>query len=233
MTMAYPPPYCPADRVSGLRLAALPNAVSCARRHTRHLLREWQLAGFADDVELAVSEIITNSIKAVGGLTVPASYTAMYDHPPATVLLRLRLTTSGLYAEVWDPSEALPALSEAAAFDEGGRGLGLVAAVSDDWGFYPSQIGGKVTWCGVKVQAQTPAERATPGHDPDPPARTQWPMPDAARVRQVLDEPTQIDGLPGRVSTPDPYQPRFSTPISSTNHTHPTIPTERPCINSS
>lgn len=202
--MAFPPQYGPADRVSGLRLAALPNAVSCARRHTRHQLREWHLAEFADDFELAVSEIITNSVKAVGTLTVPASYTAMYDQPPATVLLRLRLTDSCVYAEVWDSSEGLPAIAEAAALDEGGRGLGLVAAVTDDWGFYPSQAGGKVTWCGAKVQSQLSTLRPTSEHDRDPTARINWPM--------------QIDDVPGQAGTPDPYTPSYRRAAHRSSH---------------
>ena len=39
-----------------LELAALPSAVSCARLHARHLLREWGLDGLAETTELLTSE---------------------------------------------------------------------------------------------------------------------------------------------------------------------------------
>jgi hypothetical protein len=48
---------------SFLDLGVLPTAVPCARLHTRQLLWEWQLTALGDDVELLVSELVTNAIQ--------------------------------------------------------------------------------------------------------------------------------------------------------------------------
>jgi len=47
-----------------LELGALPGAVSCARLHTRLVLREWGLAALSDSTELLLSELVTNAVRA-------------------------------------------------------------------------------------------------------------------------------------------------------------------------
>jgi hypothetical protein len=49
---------------SSLELAALPTAVPNARLHARSILHEWRLEALADTVELLVSEIVTNAVRA-------------------------------------------------------------------------------------------------------------------------------------------------------------------------
>ncbi|SRR6266498_5083802 len=49
---------------SYLELGALPTAPGCARSHARLLIAEWGLAGLADTVELVVSELVTNGVRA-------------------------------------------------------------------------------------------------------------------------------------------------------------------------
>lgn len=207
MTMFFPPPYDPADQVAELRLAAMPTAVPWARRHTRQQLRKWHLEEFADDLLLAVSEIVTNSVKATGTLEAPTSYTELYDQHLATVLLRLRLTASGLYAEVWDRADESPMPQQASVLDEGGRGLALVAALCDDWGFYSSRHGGKVTWCAIKVPSPPPDVVAPLGHEPDPFPSDHRPPTDAETVRRVLDGLSEIRNVLYQTGTPDPYEP--------------------------
>jgi hypothetical protein len=49
---------------SVLVIAALPSATPRARLHARTIAREWGLGELADTIELVVSELVTNSIKA-------------------------------------------------------------------------------------------------------------------------------------------------------------------------
>ena len=48
-----------------LELAALPTAVPCARMHAKAVALEWGLPALAEKVELIVSELVTNSVRAV------------------------------------------------------------------------------------------------------------------------------------------------------------------------
>src|ERR1700730_8883242 len=49
---------------SFLELGALPGAVPCARLHARELMWEWGLKGLCDDVQILVSELVTNAVAA-------------------------------------------------------------------------------------------------------------------------------------------------------------------------
>lgn len=62
------------------------------------------------------------------------------------------LTASRLRVWVTDANDTLPAPREAMPEDESGRGLGLVAALADDWGA-ESRVGGvgKTVWFELRV----------------------------------------------------------------------------------
>ena len=49
---------------SFLPLGALPGAVPCARLHTTAVLWEWDMEELAHPAELAVSELVTNAVRA-------------------------------------------------------------------------------------------------------------------------------------------------------------------------
>src|SRR5580704_9714485 len=51
-------------RRSYLELGALPTAVPCARGHARLVVGEWGLAAMAETIELLVSELVTNGLRA-------------------------------------------------------------------------------------------------------------------------------------------------------------------------
>ena len=53
---------------SYLELAAMPTAVPCARLHAKNILCEWGMPAFAGTVELLVSEITTNAVRASASL---------------------------------------------------------------------------------------------------------------------------------------------------------------------
>jgi anti-sigma regulatory factor (Ser/Thr protein kinase) len=120
---------------SALEFAPLPTAVPCARLHAVHVLHEWGLRNLAGDAEMVLSEMITNAIDAS---------TLLPERPP--VSLRLLLTGKSLVIEVWDHSPLDLEPREADADDERGRGLTVVAALSDRWGWERTGHNRKVVW---------------------------------------------------------------------------------------
>jgi anti-sigma regulatory factor (Ser/Thr protein kinase) len=124
-----------AHRTSGLELAPLPTAIPCARLHAVHVLHEWGLRHVADDVALVVSELMTNAADA--SIVLP-------ERPPVT--LRLLATGRTLIIEVWDHSPLDLEPREADPGDECGRGLTVVAALSERWGWERTSNQRKVVW---------------------------------------------------------------------------------------
>ena len=108
-------------------------SVPAARQLTAWALPFWGLADWprADDVSLCVSELATNAL--------------LHGVPPGRgFLLRVRRDGDVLRVEVHDSGSGTPRVAEGA--DEGGRGLLLVAALSDKWGV-EERDPGKVVWC--------------------------------------------------------------------------------------
>src|SRR6266566_6817722 len=128
---------------SNLALGALPSAVPCARLHTKHVLREWGLKALGETVELIVSELITNGLKATEALDRPV---------PPPIRLRLSSDRSRVLVEVWDGSIQPPVLVPANDAADGGRGLLLVDTLSTRWNWYfPRGVGAR--WCGRRWRA--------------------------------------------------------------------------------
>ncbi|MFE1443955.1 SpoIIE family protein phosphatase [Streptomyces sp. NPDC058739] len=109
-------------------LEAAPEAVSRVRADVSRQLRTWGLEELDFTAELVVSELVTNAIR--------------YGRPP----IRLRLIHDRtLLCEVSDDSNTTPHLRRARVFDEGGRGLLLVAQLADHWGTRHARHG-KTVW---------------------------------------------------------------------------------------
>jgi anti-sigma regulatory factor (Ser/Thr protein kinase) len=133
---------------SYLEAGAHPGAVPYIRRHTRQILAAWRLGHVADDIELVVSELVTNAVTATLGMQAAAS-----------VALYLALERGRLFVLVWDCCPDLPTRRDHASDAEpghglelSGRGLHLVQALSADWGA-SAQPGGKVTWARFDLEA--------------------------------------------------------------------------------
>ncbi|HEV2374112.1 MAG TPA: ATP-binding protein [Streptosporangiaceae bacterium] len=125
-----------------LELGALPGAVPSARLHTCQLVWEWGLTPLSADAEQVVSELTANAVAAA-------------QATPGTDPVRLWLLTDNqrLLVLVWDADPQPPALVQADEYAESGRGLLLVATLSDEWGSYPTpQQGGKVVWALIGAQ---------------------------------------------------------------------------------
>jgi anti-sigma regulatory factor (Ser/Thr protein kinase) len=124
-----------------LELGAVPAAPGCARAWTRQVLREWRLTVLADDAELVVSELTTNSVVASRWRVL------------AGIRLTLICDRQQLVVLVADSDPGTPARRHAGADDESGRGLLLVESLSDRFGWYLAADGtpGKVVWAVLSV----------------------------------------------------------------------------------
>ncbi|EKX62053.1 SpoIIE family protein phosphatase [Streptomyces ipomoeae] len=127
-----------ADRVATWDVPADPTFVALARKLTCDRLAAWGLEDVSFVTELIVSELVTNAIR--------------YGEPP--IQLRLIRDTT-LICEVSDASSTAPHMRRARAFDEGGRGLLLVAQLTQRWGSRHTRTG-KTIW----------AEQTLPEDDP-------------------------------------------------------------------
>ncbi|WP_189875403.1 SpoIIE family protein phosphatase [Streptomyces viridiviolaceus] len=114
--------------VSTLELPSDPSVVARARTHATDQLAAWNLDDLAFSTELMVSELVTNAIR--------------YGRPPISLRLILQST---LTCEVTDTATTSPRLRRARTFDEGGRGLFLVAQLAAKWGTRYTRDG-KVIW---------------------------------------------------------------------------------------
>ncbi|MFE7233069.1 SpoIIE family protein phosphatase [Streptomyces sp. NPDC057596] len=117
-----------AEQVAQWDLPSDPTVVSRSRAAVTAQLAEWELDDLAFTTELVASELVTNAIRYATG----------------PVRLRL-LRDRALVCEVSDGSSTSPRLRRARSVDEGGRGLFLVAQLTERWGTrYTTD--GKVIW---------------------------------------------------------------------------------------
>ncbi len=116
------------DRVAEWQVPSDPASVGEVRALVTRQLTRWDLDELAFTTELILSELVTNAIR--------------YGQGPVKVRM---LLDRALVCEVFDGSSTSPHLRYAATTDEGGRGLFLVAQLTERWGtrYTPA---GKVIW---------------------------------------------------------------------------------------
>ncbi|UXY31993.1 SpoIIE family protein phosphatase [Streptomyces sp. HUAS TT20] len=117
-----------ADHVADLELPPDPAMVAHARALTERQLETWGLSDLSFNAELVVSELVTNGMRYATG----------------PVMLRL-IKDRCLLCEVSDNAHTAPHLRRARRDDEGGRGLFLVAQLSQRWGTRYT-ASGKTIW---------------------------------------------------------------------------------------
>ncbi|MDX3226736.1 SpoIIE family protein phosphatase [Streptomyces sp. ME19-01-6] len=117
-----------AGEVRTWQLPQDPAAVARARKVAGEQVAAWGLGATAFATELIVSELVTNAIR----------------YGDAPIQLRL-IRDTALICEVSDGSATAPHMRRARVFDEGGRGLLLVAQVSERWGSRQTPTG-KTIW---------------------------------------------------------------------------------------
>jgi anti-sigma regulatory factor (Ser/Thr protein kinase) len=110
-----------AAEVVRVDLTSGPHAPADARRATREVLGRWELPSLVDRVVLAVSELVTNSVR--------------YGRPP--LRLDLRRLRGCVRVAVHDTVPHQPSMHDRPPVDddrESGRGLLIVSAVADEVG---------------------------------------------------------------------------------------------------
>ncbi|MFF4436903.1 ATP-binding protein [Streptomyces sp. NPDC001621] len=113
-------------------------AVTVCRRTLRLILTLHGLIGLVDTAELLATELVSNAVR----------------HTKGPAALRVRRTAQGVvWIGAWDtdpgPPPAPRPLGQIVEREDG-RGLGLVRACADYWGWQPSaRFGdrGKYVWC--------------------------------------------------------------------------------------
>ncbi|MGW2227266.1 ATP-binding protein [Streptomyces formicae] len=128
-------PPTPSTSSSQRFFEARPNSVRQAREFVTETLNRWSLRARTEDIRLCVSELATNAV--IHG-TVPGR----------GFIVRLVLSENDdlVRLEVHDSRRRQPFLHEPAATDLSGRGLILVAALSDGWGVEERATIGKIVW---------------------------------------------------------------------------------------
>jgi anti-sigma regulatory factor (Ser/Thr protein kinase) len=127
-----------------LELSAVSTAAGRARATVRAALAEWDLAALTDDAEAITSELVANAITA-------SEQAAPVGTMPAPVWLTITVTTE-LFIDVWDPCpDPPPADYVPGTWDEYGRGLLIVNALSHRWGWCHPNGHGKVVWAALST----------------------------------------------------------------------------------
>ena len=115
-----------------LTFSAEPAEVLALRRLLRTHLGLWGLAELTESAQLCMSELVSNVITHVG--------------PGTPTTLAVSISGTFLRIEVHDPdTRALPRLIESTGDAEAGRGMALVAAMSERWGVQLLRDR-KITW---------------------------------------------------------------------------------------
>ena len=117
-----------------------PQSARTARRLTRNTLRDWGLSSLAEDAETIVGELVANAVTHAAA--------ADLDRKPTAENLGLRVLrrTGEVICAVLDPSDVAPVLKAPDGVEEAGRGLQMVDALSDVWGWSPVAGRGKAVW---------------------------------------------------------------------------------------
>jgi anti-sigma regulatory factor (Ser/Thr protein kinase) len=108
----------------------LPVAVAAVRRLVTSALGTWGLGAVVPDATSAVSEMATNAIR----------------HASSAFRVTIRRSDGVVRISVEDVGPARPKLVRAGPEQTGGRGVALVAELSQRWGFDPVPAG-KIVWC--------------------------------------------------------------------------------------
>lgn len=139
-------------RVATRTPAPTTRSIGTARAFTLRTMNKWGVVARGADVAAVVTELMTNALRhALRPL--PDDST-----PPSGWPIRLGLVDPGPYVicAVADPSATVPVRRHADWHDEAGRGLLVVAALSDQWGYCtaPSDQG-KVVWAAFAATSRS------------------------------------------------------------------------------
>ncbi|MFJ6698984.1 ATP-binding protein [Streptomyces sp. NPDC091272] len=120
------------SRYCTVELQALPSRIGQVRRIVSAQLRYWHQDPLIDQAALGVTELLTNVHR--------------HAEPDKVCTVEIELLLDRLTVSVQDHDPTLPRVCDAGLLDTGGRGLALIAAVSEAWGVHPHGDAGKTVW---------------------------------------------------------------------------------------
>ncbi len=119
-----------------------PRAVGIGRRALRDILMTHDLPALIDPAELLASELLSNAVR----------------HTKGPAALKLRRSGPSFRLGAWDTDPTPPATATTPTHDESGRGLHLIDACSDDWGWFQvdrNGTRGKYVWCELDTDTRS------------------------------------------------------------------------------
>ncbi|MGW1980296.1 ATP-binding protein [Streptomyces sp. NPDC001889] len=127
---------------AGRQFPRTPRSAPRARAFLRERLTAWGITGEAVcTAELLLSELVSNAVRHA---PVP---------PGREIGVRLALDDGILRLEVADTDDRRPEPRPAEAHAEDGRGLAIVSALAEGWGWVPRAHGiGKTVWAELKIR---------------------------------------------------------------------------------
>lgn len=146
---------CP-PRIATRALSAQAGSVRAARYFTLATLRRWGTAHSSQDIAIVVSELVTNALRHA----LPGPGDTCPRRP-----VRLGLLQQGPYVlcAVADPGTAAPVPRTPGSLAETGRGLQMICAFSDLWGYTTPGEAGKVVWAMFTARHAPPSPARYPG----------------------------------------------------------------------
>ncbi|MER7405925.1 ATP-binding protein [Streptomyces sp. NPDC000070] len=122
---------------AALRVECSREGFARVRSFTRETLHVWSLDNRYDDTTLVVTELTANA----------ATHAAPGAAGAPEIRLGFLLDPTHLLVTVSDPDDHPPVYTPAgSALEEHGRGLCLVDALSEEWGWTPCPPAGKTVW---------------------------------------------------------------------------------------
>ncbi len=125
-------------RVATRALGADAGSVRVGRAFAMATLHRWDAAERSQDIAIVVSELLTNALRHARPRTGDT-------WPRRPIQLGLLQPACCILCAVADPSRAAPAPGAQGSLAETGRGLHIICALSDQWGYVRSDPG-KVVW---------------------------------------------------------------------------------------
>ena len=112
-----------------------PASAADARRFVGRHLGEHGLGHLVDDIQLVVSELVTNALV----------------HAGTPFGLSMEVVEDSIVVRVWDGSDVSPFVVAAPGLDLCGRGMTIVDALSREWGVTAGPQGGKSVWASFAI----------------------------------------------------------------------------------
>ncbi len=124
----------PSAAEASRRFVAVPASTRLARNYVATMLREWGLGSVHDDAVTVLAELAANAVR----------------HGEGDFTVSVGRLDDGVRLMVGDTSSAPPEMRRSVTSSTNGRGLMMLAAIADRWGYYFADTG-KVVWAELKA----------------------------------------------------------------------------------